>query len=96
MRPFTNIVVFLLLLFLFKPTIVSIIEKKIPSGYSKETIVEEDDTNEREKLAPFKQLITIETQKSPISTTSPIRLFDIFSIPTNYIQKINTPPPRNI
>ena len=50
MKPFATLLLVLFILFIFKPSIVSIIEKKATVSFTKEAI-EEDDTNEEKKIA---------------------------------------------
>ena len=56
MKPFATLLLVLFILFIFKPSIVSIIEKKATVSFTKEAI-EEDDTNEEKKIASFEQII---------------------------------------
>ena len=48
MKPFATLLLVLFILFIFKPSIDSIIEKKATVSFTKEAI-EEDDTNEEKK-----------------------------------------------
>jgi hypothetical protein len=95
MKPFATLLLVFFILFIFKPSIVSIIEKKATVSYAKEAI-EEDDTNEEKKIASFEQIIKLEISKKPAVTSSKTSRMDVFLFSNNPIQKINTPPPRKI
>ena len=49
MKPFATLLLVLFILFIFKPSIVSIIEKKATVSFTKEAI-EEDDTNKKNSM----------------------------------------------
>ncbi|MEM0575630.1 hypothetical protein [Flavobacterium polysaccharolyticum] len=93
MKPFATLLLLFFILFLFKPSIVSIIEKKTTISFTKEAI-EEDDTNEEKKIASFEQPIEINIPKKTINTSSKRSSMEVFSFSNNPIQKINTPPPQ--
>lgn len=95
MKPFTTLLLVFFILFIFKPSIVSIIEKKATVSFAKEAI-EEDDTNEEKKIASFEQIIKFEIQKKQVVTSSKTSCLDVFLFSNDPIQKINTPPPRKI
>ena len=52
MKPFATLLLVFFILFIFKPSIVSIIEKKATVSFTKEAI-EENDTNEEKKNSFF-------------------------------------------
>lgn len=95
MKPFAILLLVFFILFIFKPSIVSIIEKKATVSFAKEAI-EEDDINEEKKIASFEQIIKFEISKKPAVTSSKTSRMDVFLFSNNPIQKINTPPPRKI
>ena len=95
MKPFATLLLVFFILFIFKPSIVSIIERKATVSFTKEAI-EEDDTNEEKKIASFEQIIKFEISKKPAVTSSKTNRMDVFLFSNNPIQKINTPPPRKI
>ena len=95
MKPFATLLLVFFILFIFKPSKVSIIEKKATVSFAKEAI-EEDDTNEEKKIASFEQIIKLEISKKPAVTSSKTSRMDVFLFSNNPIQKINTPPPRKI
>ena len=95
MKPFAILLLVFFIFFIFKPSIVSIIEKKATVSFAKEAI-EEDDTNEEKKIASFEQIIKFKISKKPAVTSSKTSRMDVFLFSNNPIQKINTPPPRKI
>lgn len=95
MKPFATLLLVFFILFIFKPSIVSIIEKKATVSFAKEAL-EEDDTNEEKKIASFEQIIKLEISKKQAVTSSKTSRMDVFLFSNNPIQKINTPPPRKI
>nr|WP_315169758.1 hypothetical protein [uncultured Flavobacterium sp.] len=93
MKPFYTILLVLFILFLFKPTIVSIIEKKTNSSIINESLEQED--NEKEKIIIFFNQAKKNTNKQELTITA-IQIIntDTVFFTINHIQKINTPPPR--
>lgn len=94
MKPITPILLFFIL-FIFKPSIASIIEKKTTMSFTKEAI-EKDDNNEEKKIASFEQVIEFEIPKKTTNTSSNTSNMEVFSFCNNPFQKINTPPPQKI
>ena len=81
-------------MFLFKPSIVTIIEKETDISIAKDLL--EDDTNEEKKIASFYKPNEIEiSNHEEIGYKNKITSKD-YSLPTIHSKKINTPPPRFI
>jgi hypothetical protein len=95
MKPFAGFLLIFFVLFILKPSIVSVIEKKSAVSFAKEA-TEEDDSNEEKKIASFEQITKYETRKKPSFKSSKKRSLHIFLFPKTPIKKINTPPPRKM
>lgn len=93
MKPFFSILSLLFILFLFRPSIVSIIEKKTNNSLINHSVDQED--NDKEKIAICFNQAKKTTNKQEL-TFNIIQLININTVlfVSNYIPKINTPPPR--
>lgn len=94
MKSISTILILFIVLFMFKPSIVSIIEKKSTINFTKEPIEEEVDETEDKKLTFFKETFGTNFIKNQIKIDNKNYLLEIESISKRIVLKINTPPPK--
>jgi hypothetical protein len=93
MKSFTTIFLLFFIIFLFKPSIVTLIEKGTDISMAKDFL--EDDSNEEKKIASFyKPNVTYINNSEETGRKNTIHSKD-FSLPNIHTIKINTPPPKN-
>jgi len=94
MKSFATIVLLFFIMFLFKPSIVTIIEKGTDISIAKDLL--EDDTNEEKKIASFYKPNDIYISTSEETAYKNHLSSKDFTLPTIHSKKINTPPPKKV
>ncbi|WP_064714997.1 hypothetical protein [Flavobacterium succinicans] len=93
MKSFTTVILLFFVLFLFKPSIITIIEKGKDIAIEKDLL--EDDSNDEKKIASFYKSKDIYINNSKERVCKKIIHSKDFTLPNILSLKINTPPPKN-
>ncbi|WP_300978749.1 hypothetical protein [Flavobacterium sp.] len=93
MKSFATIVLLFFVMFLFKPSILTIIEKGTEVSIAKDLL--EDDSNEEKKIASFYKPNDIYISNSEETVGKNNIHSKDFSLPNILCIKIHTPPPKN-